>query len=395
MNRTGCALAALVTVGLLATACGDDKKSESSTPATSAPANSASTSSASTSSAGAAATVGEVTASGISAERCAENKKAGKITYLSSFDFSASAAIVDVQVAAKKGYFAKLCLDVEMRPSFSTANYALIEGGKAHFSSAGNYTEMLNYARNGGQFVALVDYGKVPVEGLVAKAGGVTELAQLKGKTIGVKGDLPPSIVAMLKKAGLTRGTDYQEVLLEGFDPVAQLDMPIDALPVYKTNEPGQLDAKGIKYTLFDPATDGIPGSFGIIYTSKDFATKHPTATEDFTRAALRGMEDALADPTEAIQIAVDNIEAAGNQNYLTLQGETYRWTHESAMVKSGTPAGEPVGIIHADQLDSEYTTYLDAGVWPKDPPKDGKFYDADLAKRLYDPSGKVIFPNS
>ena len=54
-------------------------------------------------------------ADGISAERCEANKAAGKITYLSSFDFAASPSIVDVVMADKKGYFDKLCLDVDLK----------------------------------------------------------------------------------------------------------------------------------------------------------------------------------------------------------------------------------------------------------------------------------------
>ena len=46
------------------------------------------------------------------ADRCEANKAAGTITYLSSFDFAASASIVDVLVAEQKGYFDDLCLDV-------------------------------------------------------------------------------------------------------------------------------------------------------------------------------------------------------------------------------------------------------------------------------------------
>ena len=78
----------------------------------------------------------------------------------------------------------------------------------------------------------------MPIEALVTKDPTITDLSQLKGKTIGVKGDIPSSIVAMLANAGLKRGTDYKEVLLDGFDPVAQLKLDIDALPVYKSNEP-------------------------------------------------------------------------------------------------------------------------------------------------------------
>ena len=196
-------------------------------------------------------------------EECAANKAAGKITYISSFDFSASASIIDVVVAKEKGYFDKMCLDVDLKPGFSTTNYPIVAADQAQFSSAGNFTEILKNSTGGAEFVATVDYGKEPIEALVTKDPTITDLAQLKGKTIGVKGDIPSSIVAMLANAGLKRGTDYKEVLLDGFDPVAQMQLDIDALPVYKSNEPRALDAAGVKYALFDPATTKTPGTFG------------------------------------------------------------------------------------------------------------------------------------
>ena len=329
----------------------------------------------------------------ISKERCDQNKAAGKITYLSSFDFSASASIVDVVTAKKQGYFQQLCLDVDLVSGFSTSNYPLVAAGRAQFSSAGNYTEILNFSRDGAEFVALVDYGKSPIEALVTKDGGATDLSQLKGKTIGVKGDIPPSVVALLAKAGLQRHRDYKEVLLDGFDPATHLQLAIDALPVYKSNEPGQLDAKGIKYHLFDPSTSNIPGSFGLIYTSKEFATKHPSAAQDFTRAALKGMEDALANPSASVAACLQLIDASGNQAFLSLAGETYRWTQEAKIVKAGTPPGEPVGLIDPSLLATEYQTYVDAGVWPDGAPADGKYYDAAVAKSVYSAGGTVVWP--
>jgi ABC-type nitrate/sulfonate/bicarbonate transport system substrate-binding protein len=366
-KRISSAGAMFIALALLATACGSDEETADTTASSEA----------------------------VSAERCDANKAAGTITYLSSFDFAATPSIVDVVVAKDKGYFETMCLDVDIKPSFSTSNYPLIAAGQAQFSSAGSYTEILNYSKDGAEYVALVDYGKVPVEGLVTPEGGATTLADLEGATIGVKGDLPPSLVAMLATAGLVRGTDYEELLLDGFDPVAQLKTGIDALPVYKSNEPGQLDAAGVKYTLFDPTDDGIPGSFGLIYTSKEFASEHPTAVEDFTRAALKGMEDTIADPAGAVTTSVAAIDAAGNQNYLTEAGETYRLSRELALVADGTPAGDPVGLIDPALFDDEYAAYGKAGVWPDGAPVNGDYYDEGLARSLYGPDGKVIWPAS
>jgi NitT/TauT family transport system substrate-binding protein len=335
-----------------------------------------------------------VTMQAISADRCNQNKAAGKITFLTSFDFSAAASILDVTVAKQKGYFATMCLDVDLKAGFSTTNYPLVAAGQAQMSSAGSFTEIANYAKDGAQFVGVLDYGKIPIEALLVRDDGkINTLADLKGKTIGVKGDIPPSIVAMLSKAGLQRGVDYKEVQLDGFDPKAHLQQAIDALPVYKSNEPGQLDAAGIKYKLFDPAQMAIPGSFGVIYTTPDFLAKHPTAVQDFARASLRGYEDAIADPAGAVKIAIDKINAAGNQAFLTEAGETYRWQQESKAVKDGTPAGQGVGLVDPNLVKAEFDAYAAAKIFPNGEPDPTKVEDAAVAKPLYDASTKLIWP--
>ena len=399
-------VASVAVLAVAVSACGSDAATSNATsaPTTAATAATAATTAATTADTTAATTADTtvdttggdtgVTTEGISDARCAENKAVGKITYLSSFDFAASASILDVVVAKDKGYFDAMCLDVDIKSGFSTSNYPLVAANTAQFSSAGSYTEILNYSVDGASFVALADYGKTPIEALVVKDPTVTDLAQLKGKTIGVKGDIPPSLVAMLASAGLVRGTDYSEVLLDGFDPVAQLQGPIDALPVYKSNEPATLDAAGVKYGLFDPTALDIPGTFGLLYTSSQFAAEHPTVAQDFIRAALKGMEDSIADPTAAVAIALKQIDSAGNAYYLTEAGETFRWKQELAEVKKGTPAGEPVGLIDPAVFENEVTAYTAAGVFKTAPSMDGT-YDADLAKALYDADGKVIFPAS
>jgi ABC-type nitrate/sulfonate/bicarbonate transport system substrate-binding protein len=366
-------------------ACGSDNTAPAGSATTAAPAGATTTAAGSGTSTGAAAgtttTAPGVTAAGISQERCAANKAAGAITYLSSFDFAAAASILDVVVAKDRGYFDDMCLNVSIKPGFSTSNYALVAGGQGQMSSAGSYTEILNYSKGGAKFVAVSDYGKTPIEALLVRGDSpINTLQDLKGKTIGVKGDLPPSLVAMLAQAGLQRGKDYKEILLDGFDPVAQLKTSIDALPVYKSNEPGQLDRAGVAYRLFDPADYGIPGTFGVIYTTPSFLAQHPTAVQDFVRAAFKGYADAVADPAGAVAISLKEINAAGNQNYLTQEGETYRWQQESAIVAKGTPPGSLPGLIDPGVFASEVDAYTKAGVFPSGAPSTDGTYDADVA---------------
>jgi ABC-type nitrate/sulfonate/bicarbonate transport system substrate-binding protein len=374
MSRQRLVLSMLV----LLAACGRDGGSTTTSPgsATSSPSS------------------GGVTTAGIPAERCAANQAAGKITYLSGFDFSASASIVDVIVAQQKGYFQEMCLDVELKASFSTANYPLVAANEAQFASGGSYTEVLDFAQsNDAQFVVVAVEGKTAIDALIVKQGQGTTLTDLEGKTIGVKGKLTPSIRAMLAKTGLVEGTDYKTVGIEGYDPKVHISLPgIAGFSGYKSNEPGQLDRAGIKYTLFDPSKDGIPGSFGIIYTNAQFVTEHPTAAQDFVRATMKGLADAIADPNAAAQAAVDLINSHGNPNFLSPEGEQYRWRTESGLVTEFTPPGAAVGMIDPALLQTEVDAYAQIGIFTDKPSITGT-YDESLIAGVYGPDKKVIWP--
>jgi ABC-type nitrate/sulfonate/bicarbonate transport system substrate-binding protein len=343
-----------------------------------------------------AAAAGDVTAAGIPPARCEANKAAGQITYLSGFDFSASASIVEVIVAEDKGYFDEMCLDVELKPSVSYANYTFVAANEAQFASAGAYAEIADFnVANDASLVVVALEGKTAIDALIVKEGEGDTLGELEGKTIGVKGKLQPSLKAMLAQAGLVEGTDYTTVGVEGFDPLVHIALPgIAGFTGYKSNEPGQLERAGVPFTLFDPSKDGIPGSFGILYTNAGFIEDHPTAAQDFVRAAMRGMEDAIADPDAASQTAVDLINANGNENFLSPEGEQFRWRTESDLVVEFTPDGEPVGLIHPADLQEQIDAYDAVGVFTAKPPIEGTYDDALIAG-VYGPDDKVVWPTA
>ena len=331
------------------------------------------------------------------ADRCEANKAAGTINYLSGFDFSASASIVDVLVAKQKGYFEDLCLDVNVKPSFSTENYPLIAANEAQFASGGSFSEVVDYAgRNDAGFVALAVEGRTGIDALIVKDGQTTQLSDIKDKTIGVKGAITPSVAAMLKKAGLTEGVDYQTALLDGFDPKIHIAIPeIIGFPGFKSSEPLQLKAAGIPFKLYDPADYDIPGSFGVLYTNATFLGDFPTATEDFMRAAMKGLADALADPDGAATIAVDMINANGNASHLSADSEIARWNVESKLVSGSTASTLPIGVPDPKLLQNEVNTYTDIGLFDGQVPDITTILNTTLVKSLYDDNAKVIWPKT
>ena len=330
-------------------------------------------------------------------ERCEANRTAGSISYLTGFDFAATASIVDVLVARDRGYYAELCLDVDVASGFSTANYPLVAANDAQFSSSGSFSELATFsATNEADLVALTVEGHVAIDGLMVKpeVGG---LEAIEGTTIGVKGKLPPSIAAMLAEVGLVEGEQFDTLLLEGFDPLAHWEVEgISAVPGWKSNEPGTLERAGVPFDLYDPADLDIPGSFGLIYTIRAFLDEHPTAAEDFMRATMRGLADAIADPAAAAAIAVELINGNGNPNFLSPEGEAFRWETDARLVVATTPEGSHPGVPDPDGLAAEVAAYDAVGVYGADgpPPVDGR-YDEDLVAGVYAEDGTVIWPET
>lgn len=406
-------LTGLAAVALLAlAACGgddDDAASDTTTaasadePTTPPPASDATTTPATTTPATTSAASGSSAAGGdevvagvaLPEARCAANEAAGTIRYVSGFDFAATASIIDVVVADQAGYYEDLCLDVELTPSFSTANYPLITGGEAEIGSGGSFSEVVDFATaNDVELVAVDVEGRAAIDSLIVKPGAAATLEDLSGQTIGVKGKIPPSVAAMLAGAGLVEGTDYQTVLLDGFDPLAHYALDgIVGFPGYKSNEPGQLERNGLEFELFDPTEFDVPGSFGVLFTTREWAEANPTALQDFLRATMRGLADALADPAAATQTAVDLVEANGNPSFLSLEGESFRWDTDSQLLVDQTPAGTGIGIPDVAELQTEVDAYAGVGLFGGTAPDAAQFVLADPIAGVYDGT-EVIWPS-
>ncbi len=329
------------------------------------------------------------------ADRCEANRAAGTIIYLSGFDLHADASIVDVLVAESRGYYDELCLDVEVQSSFSTDNYPLIAANDAQFASGGSFSEVVDFAgANDAGFVALAVEGRTGIDALITKEGAVPTLEDSRGKKIGVKAAITPSVRAMLAQAGLVLDVDYEAVLLDGFDPMVHIEVPdIVGFPGYKSNEPLVLKANNVPFKLYDPSDYDIPGSFGVLYSNLTFLQEQPTAAQDFMRATMRGLADAIADPEAAAQIAVDALNASGNAASFTPEGEASRWEVQADLLeKSITPAA-PLGLPLIDELVHELTVYAQVGLFDGVVPVIDTLVDVSILEGVYDAAGKVIWP--
>ena len=155
-------------------------------------------------------------------------------------------------------------------------------------------------------------------------------------------------------------------MLLDGFDPLVHIEVPdIVGFPGYKSNEPKQLEAAGIPFKLYDPSDYDIPGSFGVLYTNLTFLAEHPTAAQDFMRATMRGLADAIADPAAA---AAGRGRRHQRQRQRAVPVARGRDGPLGRRVASWSPTASPPtprsGLPLIDQLTDEVTAYAEIGLF-------------------------------
>jgi ABC-type nitrate/sulfonate/bicarbonate transport system substrate-binding protein len=283
----------------------------------------------------------------ISAARCAENKAAGEITYLTGYQYQASASILE-QVAAKQlGYFDDLCLNVKIQAGTGDTgqNTKLLASGRVTLTGVSEQ-DLLTAQANGLNITGVSTYSDVGLDVLITQSD-VTKLTQLDNTTLGQKGSMPASVSAMLTKAGADVSTIKQVVV--GYDPTVLTRGQVKSLTGFISNEPNTLKAAGKKITVWRPYDYGIAGSLGSIAVNPAFAKKNPTAVEDFLRASQEAYQYCSTKVTECVGFA-SKLSGAG---YDVAHNEQV-WKTEIGVVKDNQPATRPLGLIDLKNVDSE-----------------------------------------
>jgi putative hydroxymethylpyrimidine transport system substrate-binding protein len=259
--------------------------------------------------------------------RCAKNRAAGTITYLTGFQDAASPSIIDVVAADERHYFEALCLSVKVQTGQSGGqNEQFVGAGRAQLAGSGGPGDVMKAAAAGAKIRSIATYGNTNIVVVIVRGDGpIRTPKDLEGHTFGYKGAPPPGYLAMLAKAGVDR-SKIKEVEV-GFDP-SVLRTQVDALAGYLSNEPGALERSGFKVRVLNPVDYGATTSFNSIIVNDNFGKDHPTAVADFMRATLLGFRWVDAHLDDAIAIATKRSEGTYNA-----EAERFRWQTESKLV--------------------------------------------------------------
>jgi NitT/TauT family transport system substrate-binding protein len=294
-----------------------------------------------------------VGAAGCSSDSSGSTKAGGgpsleKITYLTSFGTFGRDAYA--YVAKEKGYFSDAGFDVDIKAGGGTlANLKQVVAGQAQFTPL-DLTGLL-----------LAAGGKEPVTGFSAVAGiqqrtmaaiislqgnGITTPKDLEGKTLA---DSPSSVVRNLFPTyAKLANIDASKVHWQNGTP----ETLMGTLAAGKAAGIGQfvvgqptVEAIAKKPAVVLPYSDYMQDLYGnVLVTPASYAQASPDKVKKFTAALLKGLEDSIANPTEAGTILkkyVPTTNPAAAAAELKLMGP---------FVKSEA-SGVPVGALDSQRV--------------------------------------------
>ncbi len=319
-----------------------------------------------------------------------------KITFQAGYLAQGNISFVAAYVAKEKGFFAEQGLDV-------TIEHASPGGGEQFQRLAAKVIQFTtqtgeNFAKTAADvnppFVGVAVFGHETDHALlVLDNSPIKTLKDLAGKKIGVKtgeGADPPWLLGMLKSAGLDLAS--VELVQVGYDPRVVLPDfgagQVDALQVFRSNEPDTLQRMGYNTRLFKPEDSGIHFLGQMYITNKDFIRDDPEMVRKFVRATMKGLQFTLdpANDKEVTDIVMKYAGADANRDH-----NAFMWHAEAAYVTAASTKEVGLGYASDQEWQDMMNVMVEFGSLKAAVPV-AQLWDPQFVKSIYK-DGQLIWP--
>jgi ABC-type nitrate/sulfonate/bicarbonate transport system substrate-binding protein len=308
-----------------------------------------------------------------------------KVTFMAGYKPQADLPFVGVYVAQEKGFFKEQGLDVDIQHSDGSQHVQLLAAGKIQFATADAAQVLKRRAEAGIPIVAIALIGQTGQQGWVSLAdSGINDPTDWVGKTVGFRNTIPPDFYAILKANGVDPNS-VKTVNVGYQPPTLLLEGKVDVYPVFLSNEPDTIRRQGKEVTVFQAADYGVP-TLGLTYISnEDFIASNPDTVERFLKAALKGIQYAIDNPEEAVEIVLQYApqEDADHQRFML--------DTEIAAAYSRVTTENGLGWQTEGQWQSLADTLLEFGALEKTVDVNEAF-TSEFVERIYR-NGQLIWP--
>ena len=276
-----------------------------------------------------------------------------------------------VFIAKEKGYFLEEGLSVSIyTPDDPSTVLATVGAGQDEFGLS-YQTEVIPAIQQGVPIVSIAALVQHPLNSVMALVdSGITRPRDLKGKKVGVTG-LPadePLLESMITTDGIT--LQDVETINVGFDLVpALISKKVDAIVgAYWVHESISAANLGFPVNIMRMEDWGVPDFYEIVLvTSNEMVDTNPRIVQSFVQAMMRGYNDAVADPQNAIDIlkeAAPEIDESIERPGVTLlsplwiEGETpFGWQTEEKWTQFAKWMKEE-GLLTTDAIFDSTTAF-------------------------------------
>ncbi len=245
------------------------------------------------------------------------------MTFMAGYKPQADLPFVGVYVAQEKGFFQDQHLTVTIEHSAGQGQHLqLTATGKVQVTTQDAAVLLKRRADPGLPLVSIALIGQRGQQAYAALAeSGMRTPKDWEGHTVGYKGAPAPDLYALMAAAGAD--PDKVQLVNVGFDPRLLSEGKVDVYPVYKSNEPYQLESWGKKLVLWDAADYNVP-TLGLTYVTSDETLK--TQSEllaRFLRAALQGIAYAQQHQDEALDAVMKYTGPETNRDLMKFMMES------------------------------------------------------------------------
>ena len=307
-----------------------------------------------------------------------------RVVFMAGFKAQANLPFVAAYVAQEEGYFEAQGLDVEIRHAGSGEHLKLLLAGDVDITTAAATSVLKRRSDPDIPVVAIALFGQRGQQAYVALSdSGMSTPNDWEGKTFGYKTSVPPDYLAVLKASGADRSKITE--VNAGFDPRVLTEGRVDVLAVFNSNEPDTIRRLGFEVTTWEPEDYGVP-NIGLTYiATEDTVDSRSDLVERFLKATLKGVEFALANVEETVDIVLKYAPGADRDH------QRFMLETELADARSDLTGRNGVGWMTDEQWMALYDYLLEWDALPNPFDYKDAFTDRFL-RGVYD-EGELSWP--
>lgn len=173
---------------------------------------------------------------------------------------------------------------------------------------------------------------------------------------------------SLFLKEGIT--LDSVEIINNNWSIQDLINNKVDAMSVYSTIEPYQLQEMGHQIHLINPKDYGLDFYGDLIFTSTEYARNNPEIVKAFNEASNKGWSYALQNKEEVINyiLTLPNVTKRG----ITKNGLNYEANEIDQLVRSNLVE---IGHVNSGRFQSMLEIYKELNMAPKNAKIDGLIY--------------------